>query len=70
MMGQYADDIELNDLRKIFKNLKVYAFIDSRCIDRYEDFKLFLRREDAEKMRESMGDDMNYFDVHEVNVIT
>ncbi len=68
-MGQYADDIELHDLRKIFKNLKVYSFVDSRCLDRYENFKIFLKRKDAEEMRKSMGDDMNYYDVHEVNVI-
>lgn len=68
-MDKHADFIELYDLRKIFKNLKVYTFVDSRDVDRYENFKLFLRREDAEKLRESMGNDMNYYDVHEVEVI-
>lgn len=49
--------------------MKVYTFVDHRSVDRYEDFKLFLNRVDAEKMRESMGDDMNNYDVHEVEVI-
>jgi hypothetical protein len=49
--------------------MKVYTFVDSREVDRYIEFKLFKNREDAEKMRESMGSDMNFFDVHEVEVI-
>lgn len=47
----------------------VYTLVDSRAVDRYEDFKLFKKRKDAENMRASMGDDAKYFDVHEVEVI-
>lgn len=58
-MGQYTDNIEL----------KIYIFVDSKDLDRYENFKLFLTREVAEKMKESMGKDMNYYDIYEVNLI-
>lgn len=49
--------------------MKVYTFVDSRNVDRYESFQIFLNREDAEDMRNSMGKDSKYFDVHEVEVI-
>ncbi len=49
--------------------MKVYTFVDSREIDRYESFSLFLKREDAESQRESMGSDAHFYDVHEVEII-
>ncbi len=49
--------------------MKVYTFVDSREVDRYEGFQLFSKREDAEAMRESMGSDKSFYDVHEVEVI-
>lgn len=49
--------------------MQVYTFVDSRKVDRYESFQLFLNRVDAENQRKSMGDDAIYFDVHEVEVI-
>jgi hypothetical protein len=50
-------------------NMKVYTFVDNREIDRYEAFKLFKNRKDAEDMRTSMKDDKKYYDVHEVEVL-
>jgi hypothetical protein len=50
--------------------IHVYTFVDSREPDRYESFKLFMRLEDAEEMRNSMGSDREWFDIHEVKVIT
>lgn len=49
--------------------MKVYTFVDSRKIDRYEDFQLFEKREDAEALRNSFGSDSKFFDIHEVEVI-
>lgn len=49
--------------------MMVYTFVDSRDVDKYATFTLFLKREDAEDMRKSMGEDSKYYDVHEVNVI-
>ncbi len=49
--------------------MKVYTFVDSREVDRYVAFQLFLKREDAVAMRDSMGEDAKLFDVHEVEVI-
>jgi len=49
--------------------MKVYTFVDSRQVDRYVDFQLFLKKEDAVAMRESMGEDKTLYDVHEVEVI-
>jgi hypothetical protein len=47
----------------------VYTYVDSRVIDRYEYFYLFAKKEDAENMRKSFGDDSKYFDVHKVELI-
>ena len=47
----------------------VYAFVDSREVDRYDKFELFKNLEDAEAMRKSMKEDAKYFDVHKVKVI-
>jgi hypothetical protein len=49
--------------------MKVYTIVDSRKPDRYEDFILFLNREDAENQRKSMGNESIFFDIHEVEVI-
>jgi hypothetical protein len=49
--------------------MKVYTFVDSRSIDRYEEFKLFLKKEDAEKMRDSMKEEAKFYDVHKVEII-
>lgn len=49
--------------------MKVYTFVDSREVDRYENFKLFLNRKDAEEMRDSMGEEKSFYDVHEVDII-
>lgn len=68
-MSDLVDLQDLNFFRKLWKNFRVYTFVDNREVDRYENFKLFLNREDAEKMRDSMGNDNKYFDVHEVEII-
>jgi hypothetical protein len=47
----------------------VYTLVDSREIDRYENFSLFAKREDAQRQKESMGSDAHYFDIHKVEVI-
>jgi len=49
--------------------MKAYTFVDNREVDRYADFQLFLKREDAIAMRDSMGNDNEHFSVHEVEVI-
>ena len=49
--------------------MKVYTFVDSREVDRYVDLQLFLNKEDAIAMRDSMGEEAKLFDVHEVEVI-
>jgi hypothetical protein len=49
--------------------MRVYTFVDSRAVDRYEDFQLFAKREDAEALRESFGSDAKFFNIDEVKII-
>ncbi len=49
--------------------MKVYTFVDSRDVDRYDSLQIFLEKEDAEAQRNSMGNDAHFFDVNEFEVI-
>ena len=46
----------------------VYTLVDNRAVDRYEDFQLFLKLEDAEIMKDSFGELKKYFDIDKVQV--
>lgn len=49
--------------------MKIYAFVDSREIDRFANIYTFAHREDAEAMRDSMKNDKDFFDIHEIELI-
>lgn len=57
-------------MNKNEKIKSVYSLTDSREVDRYPDFLLFENLKDAEDMRDAMGSDKAFFDIHKVEIIT
>ena len=49
--------------------MKIYILSDSRDSECYMDIQCFLKLEDAEAQRESMGSHGYFFDIHEHKVI-